>query len=67
MAWCPKQTPNSGFCFSIAAFTISIQAPASSGVPGPGESNTPSKPFIDSALTSSFLFTTTSAPSCCKY
>ena len=25
------------------------------------------KPFIDSALTSSFLLTTTSAPSCCKY
>ena len=42
IAWCPKQTPKSGLFIFIASATIEIHSPASFGVPGPGESKTPS-------------------------
>ena len=40
----PRQTPKTGTPVSAQCRTISTQTPASSGVPGPGESSTPSKP-----------------------
>ena len=41
-AWWPRQTPSIGWARSAQASIIAIDTPASSGVPGPGETSTPS-------------------------
>ena len=42
IAWWPRHTPNSGVFAAAHALTSGIDAPARSGVPGPGDSSTPS-------------------------
>lgn len=60
----PRQTPNTGTPVLAQCRTISTQTPASSGVPGPGDSRTPSKPSWAWARETSSLRTTShSAPS----
>src|SRR5260370_1292431 len=43
MAWCPRQMPSSGMV-AAQARTMSMLAPASAGVPGPGEMTMPAGP-----------------------
>jgi len=60
----PRQTPKTGTAVSAQCRTMSTHTPASSGVPGPGESSTPSKPSPACAgETSSLRSTSHSAPS----
>ena len=41
-AWWPRHTPSIGWERSAQASIMAIETPASSGVPGPGETSTPS-------------------------
>jgi hypothetical protein len=64
----PRQTPKTGTPVEAQCRTISMQTPASSGVPGPGERRTPSKPSWACAVdTSSLRSTSHSAPSWYRY
>ncbi len=45
---------------------IAIETPASSGVPGPGETRTPSYAAASSGATASLRMTVQSAPSCSR-
>ena len=49
IACSPRQTPSSGEPAAIAACTIGMLTPAAAGVPGPGDSSTPSYAAMRSA------------------
>lgn len=71
MAWCPRQTPSKGVCAAAHACTILTDAPARSGVPGPGLSRTPSNWPATAASSdsrwSSLRHTSASMPSWPRY
>jgi hypothetical protein len=66
----PRHTPSSGMCRSAATLTASIETPASSGSPGPGEMTIPRRSAPPSSArastsardTASLRTTRTSAP-----
>ena len=66
-AWCPRHTPSIGWARSPQASIIAMLTPASSGVPGPGDTRTPSKSAPSAAETASLRTTSQSAPSCWRY
>jgi hypothetical protein len=63
----PEADAEQGTPSSSQVPTISTLTPASSGVPGPGDSSTPSKPRASPGVTSSLRRTTVSAPSWPRY
>ncbi len=67
MAWWPRQTPSTGTDSSAHRRTTSTLRPAFSGVPGPGETSTPSKRTTSSTSTTSLRHTVHSAPSWARY
>jgi hypothetical protein len=69
MAWCPRQTPSTGSPASAAARTIGTVTPASTGVPGPGDSSTPatSRSASSAVVTASLRRTTQGTPSWPRY
>src|SRR5207302_306967 len=67
IAWCPRQTPSIGVLVSAQRRTTSMLCPARSGVPGPGETSTPSNSLIRSMSTTSLRQTVQSAPNWARY
>ena len=63
-AWCPKQTPRSGMLASFDARINSIDTPAFSGLPGPGDITMPSglRAMISLVLKALFRMMSTLAP-----
>ena len=53
MAWWPRHTPSRGGLLAAHACTKGMDAPARSGVPGPGDRSTPSKSSAALAMSAS--------------
>ena len=62
-AWWPRHTPSIGTRSAAHSSMTSRLEPASLGVPGPGETRTPSNPVIELG-TASLRTTVVCAPSC---